>query len=372
MSMKNRAIKIRIYPNDNQKELIIKTFGCVRKLYNEMLYDVWNYFTYNNNLMFITPAMYKNEFSYMKEVDSLALANVGLDVKRAFLSYFKKKTKFPKMKHKKNKVQSYTTNYVNNNIVIDGNMIKLPKLGFVKCKNHRVFENSSLKSVTISKSATNKFYASCLYEIEDGDNKASEVSYNEDVKVLGIDYAMDGLGVYSDGTRCDYPKYYKKSQRKLAREERKLSHCVYGSKNYYKQKMRLARIYEHITNQRRDFLHKETKRLSDKYDVIVVEDLNLKAMSKTLHFGKSISDNAYAKFVSYLEYKQQDRKHRLIKVDRFFPSSKRCHKCGNIKSNLTLGDRVYTCSCGVSMDRDINAAINIKNEGIRLLKEQLV
>lgn len=368
--MKLRAVKIRLYPNEEQCVFIAKTFGCVRKLYNEMIYDVWNYFVCNNSLMFITPAKYKRDFTYMKEVDSLALANVYLNVKEAYNSYFKKRTRFPKFKKKHNHLESYTTNYVNNNIIVTNNTIKLPKLGIVKCKNHRVLEDSKLKSVTISRTSTNKYYASILYEI-DTDNQ-SIFKYNESMNVLGIDYKMDGLGVYSNGELCSYPKYYRISLDKLKREERKLSKKVYGSKNYYKQKLKVSKIHEVITNQRRDFIHKETKRLSDTYDVIVVEDLNLQGLSKTLHFGKSIYDNAYGMFLSILDYKQKDRGHTLIKVNKFFPSSKRCSVCGNIKDNLELSDRTYTCDCGNTMNRDINAAINIKNEGIRILKEQLV
>ena len=366
--MKRRAVKVRLYPNKEQEKLIIKTFGCCRKLYNVMINDVQDYYKTHGSFKILTPASYKKEYTYMKEVDSLALANVQLDLKAAFKSFFKKISNFPRFKSKKNPVQTYTTNFVNNNIEVTDKYIKLPKLGFVRYKHHRIFENARLKSVTIRKSSANKYFASLLYEISESEKQASDINIKEE-NVLGIDYTMGSLGMYSNGECANYPKYYNKSLSKLKREMRKLSKCTLRSKNYYKQKLKVAKVHERITNQRLDFIHKETLRLANSYAAVVVEDLDLKEMSKD--YGKSIHDNAYSTFLNILEYKLKDRGHRLIKINKYYPSSKKCSMCGKVNDDLKLSQRTYICECGNISNRDLNAAINIKNEGIRMLKEQL-
>ena len=178
---------------------------------------------------------------------------------------------------------------------------------------------------------------------------------------------MSGLAVMSDGTRAEYPGYYRMAEKKLAREQRKLSHCKKGSRNYEKQKRRVAVCHEKVRNQRRDYLHKFSRKLASMYDVIGVEDIDMKAMSRCMHFGKSVMDDGYGMFRSMLEYKLNERGKELVKVDRFFPSSKRCSCCGRVKEDLRLSDRIYVCTCGNIMDRDVNAAKNIKMEAERLI-----
>jgi len=314
----------------------------------------------------VTPAKYKQEYPWLKEVDSLALANAQLHLETAYKNFFRDKSVgFPKYKSKHKSKASYTTNVVNGNIRISNERIRLPKAGEVKIRIHRGVEDSwKLKSVTISRETTGKYYAALLYQYECNENQVHEVN---DKRILGIDFAMHGLAVFSDGTKADYPMFYRKAEKKLAREQRKLSKCQKGSRNYQKQKIRLAKAHEKVRNQRSDFQHKLSHRLSDEYDVIAVEDLNMKGMSQLLHFGKSTMDNGYGAFLNMLEYKLERKGKELVKIDRFYPSSKRCSCCGQIKADLKLTDRIYICSCGNLMDRDVNAAINICDEGRRLL-----
>ena len=254
---------------------------------------------------------------------------------------------------------------VNKNIRIEGKKIRLPKVGMVRIRVHReIPEGWKLKSVTVSKEGSGKYYASLLFDVPERESQAGGA---EKEKVyLGIDYAMSGLAVFSDGTIAEYPGFYRKAEERLAREQRKLSRCEKGSRNYEKQKKRVAVCHEKVKNQRKDFLHKLSRELADSYDVIGVEDINMKAMSRSLHFGKSVMDNGYGMFRSMLEYKLEEQGKDFVKVDRFFPSSKRCSCCGRIKKDLKLSDRIYRCGCGNIMDRDVNAAINIRMEAMRL------
>jgi putative transposase len=257
---------------------------------------------------------------------------------------------------------------VNGNIRIEGKKIRLPKVGMVRVRVHRdIPEGWILKSVTVVKEPTGKYYASLLYELPERENQAKGKSREAgEKKYLGIDYTMDGLAVMSDGTKADYPKYFRQAEDKLAREQRKLSHCERGSRNYEKQKRKVAVIHEKVKNQRKDFLHKMSRSLADGYDIIGVEDIDMRAMSRSLHFGKSVADNGYGMFRDQLGYKLKDRGKYLVKVDRYYPTSKTCSKCGKVKDVLLLSERIYRCECGNEMDRDVNAAINICEEGKRI------
>jgi putative transposase len=361
----NRAVKCRIEPNKEQKGLLGKTFGCCRFLYNRMLSDrIAGDVT--GELVRPRPAMYKKEFPWLKEVDSLALCNVQLDLEGAFRNYYTRPgTGYPRYKSKHHSRRSYTTNVVNGNIRIEGKRIRLPKIGKVRIRVHRdIPVGWKLRSVTVSMDPSGKYYASLLYDVPESENQTSGTGREK--RYLGIDYAMNGLAVFSDGTRAEYPRYFRQAEERLGREQRKLSHCVKGSRNYEKQKKRVAVIHEKVKNQRKDYLHKLSRTLAGEYDVIGVEDIDMKAMSRSLHFGKSVMDNGYGMLRSMLEYKLDERGGELVKVDRFFPSSKRCSSCGRIRKDLTLGDRVYRCGCGNVMDRDVNAAINIRQEVMRL------
>lgn len=267
----NRAVKIRIYPNAEQRVQIEKTIGCSRFIYNYMLADKMEHYKKEKKMLRNTPASYKKEYPWLKEVDSLALANVQMHLESAFHKFFREPSAgFPRPKSKKSSRKSYTTNVVNGNIFLEGKYLKLPKMTAVRMKLHRpISEKWKLKSVTVSREPSGKYFAS----------------------------------------------------------------------------------------------------LTESFDAVCVEDLNLKGMAGGLHLGKGVHDNGYGLFLSMLEYKLEERGKYLIKVDRYFASSKICSVCGNKKEELSLSDRIYYCECGNRMDRDANAAVNIMNEGKRIFAE---
>ena len=267
----NRAVKIRIYPNAEQRVQIEKTIGCSRFIYNCMLADKMEHYKKEKKMLRNTPASYKKEYPWLKEVDSLALANVQLHLESAFHKFFREPSAgFPRFKSKKSSRKSYTTNVVNGNIFLEGKYLKLPKMTAVRMKLHRpISEKWKLKSVTVSREPSGKYFAS----------------------------------------------------------------------------------------------------LTESFDAVCVEDLNLKGMAGGLHLGKGVHDNGYGLFLSMLEYKLEERGKYLIKVDRYFASSKICSVCGKKKEELSLSDRIYYCECGNRMDRDANAAVNIMNEGKRIFAE---
>ena len=267
----NRAVKIRIYPNAEQRVQIEKTIGCSRFIYNCMLADKMEHYKKEKKMLRNTPASYKKEYPWLKEVDSLALANVQMHLESAFHKFFREPSAgFPRFKSKKSSRKSYTTNVVNGNIFLEGKYLKLPKMTAVRMKLHRpISEKWKLKSVTVSREPSGKYFAG----------------------------------------------------------------------------------------------------LTESFDAVCVEDLNLKGMAGGLHLGKGVHDNGYGLFLSMLEYKLEERGKYLIKVDRYFASSKICSVCGKKKEELSLADRIYYCECGNRMDRDVNAAVNIMNEGKRIFAE---
>ena len=267
----NRAVKIRIYPNAEQRVQIEKTIGCSRFIYNCMLADKMEHYKKEKKMLRNTPASYKKEYPWLKEVDSLALANVQMHLESAFRKFFREPSVgFPRFKSKKSSRKSYTTNVVNGNIFLEGKYLKLPKMTAVRMKLHRpISEKWKLKSVTVSREPSGKYFAG----------------------------------------------------------------------------------------------------LTESFDAVCVEDLNLKGMAGGVHCGKGVHDNGYGLFLSMLEYKLEERGKYLIKVDRYFASSKICSVCGNKKEELSLSDRIYYCECGNRMDRDVNAAVNIMNEGKRIFAE---
>ena len=362
---KNKAYKFRLYPNMDQGSLIDKTIGCARFIYNQMLADKINHYKDTKLMLYNTPAQYKNEFEFLSEVDSLALANAQLNLQEAYNNFFrrvkqgKKEIGFPKFKSKKKCNWSYTTNNQKDSIRIENTKIKLPKIGFIKVKLHRnIPEKHIIKSATISKTRTNKYYISILVEYE------IQVFIKDIEKVVGLDFSMKELYVDSEGNSANFPRYFRLSQEKLAKEQRILSHRKYESKRYEKQKVKVAKVHERISNQRKDFLHKESKKLADIYDLICIEDLNIKAMSQCLNFGKSVSDNGWGFFTTVLQYKLEDQGKQLYKIDKWFPSSKMCNVCGSINDELTLADREWVCDCGAKHNRDHNASINIRTVGM--------
>ena len=364
----NKAIKYRLYPTNSQVELFAKTFGCCRKIWNLMLADKIEHYKTTGKMLITTPAQYKklNEYKYLKEVDSLALANIQLNLQTAYKNFFRdKKTGFPKFKSAKRSRKTYTTNNQNGTVSLTDNGIKLPKIGIVKAKIHRKPESDwKIKSATISQDNDGKFYASVLFEF---DKSITKVPVSDNA--IGLDYTSDGLYTDSNGDICGSPKYYRKSQKKLAKLQRQLSRKAKDSNNRNKARFKVARLSKHISNQRLDFLHKKSTEIANQYDVVCVESLDMKNMSnKGFGNGKSTLDNGYGMFLAMLDYKLADRGKHFVKVDKWYPSSQICYACGRQHKEMKdLSVRKFVCDCGYSNDRDINAALNIKGEGLRLL-----
>lgn len=378
--MTNRAIKYRAYPTTEQSIKLAKTFGCCRKVYNLMLSDKIESYKSTGKFAVVTPAKYKKDYPYLKEVDSLALANKQLDLQEAFRNCFsksrKKNNRFPKFKSAKHSRKSYTTNNQHGTVAVTDDSIKLPKIGYVKAVIHRKPDNNwAVKSATVSKESDGKFYISILFEFADAVN-----SYVANItNAIGLDYASDGLYVDNNGNVGTNHKYYRESHDKLAKAQRKLSRMQGAKKhevksnNYAKQLYKVNKIHRHIANQRLDNLHKISTEIANQYDVVCVETLNMKSMSnKCFGNGKATLDNGYGKFLSMLEYKLSEKNKYLVKVDKWFASSQICHCCGSVHPEMkNLAIRTMKCDCGLTISRDQNAAINILHEGLRILNESL-
>ena len=375
----NRAIKYRVYPTTEQSVMFAKTFGCCRKVYNLMLSDKIEGYKLTGKFPMVTPAKYKAEYPYLKEVDSLALANKQLDLQEAFRNTFSKSRKknngFPKFRSAKHSRKSYTTNNQKGTVaIIDNKYIKLPKVGKVKAVIHRIPDSSwTIRSATVSQESDGKYYISVLFEFCNAIN-----TYVADrTNAIGLDYASDGLYVDSNGNIGSNHKYYRESHYKLAKAQRRLSRMQGSkkheakSKNYIKQLRKVNKIHRHIADQRLDNLHKISTEIANQYDVVCVESLNMRSMAnRGFGNGKATLDNGYGMFLSMLEYKLSDRNKYLVKVDKWFPSSQICHCCGTLHPEMkNLAIRIMRCNCGLTISRDQNAAINILNEGLRLLAE---
>ena len=359
----NKAYKFRLYPNTEQRTMFAKTFGCVRFVYNRMLADKIAYYQETEKMMQNTPAPLKKEFEWLREVDSLALANAQLQLQTAYKNFFRDKSVgFPKFKSKHKSRKAYTTNNQGGTVRIECGKLRLPKIGFVRIKQHRqIPEGYAIKSVTVSQEPSGKYYASILTEYD-----MELVERDLDlVNALGLDYSSPRFYVDSEGNVADMPHFYRDAEKRLAREQRRLSKMVKGSNNYQKQKIKVARAYEKVRFCRTDWQHKESTRLANQYDYICVEDINYQDMGRGLHLAKATNDNAFGQFRHMLTYKMAERGKKLITIDKWYPSSKTCRFCGNVNSELTLKDREWTCSsCGEHLLRDHNAAINIRNQGL--------
>ena len=364
--MVRKAYKYRIYPNTEQKVFFAKCFGCVRFFYNKSLSDMNDIYKAANKMKNITPASYKEDYPFLKEVDSLALSNAQLNRNIAFKDFIKQnhqnnKDK-PNFKSKRND-QSYTTNMVNGNIKISSNSryISIPKCPRIRIKMHRTFIGT-IKSITVSRTTDNKYYMSLLVEEKIKPLKESN-------KMVGLDLGLKDLIVDSNGRKYKNHKYLTRSQKKLAREQRKLSKMMKGSNNRNKQRIKVAKLHKHIQNQRNDYLHKLSKKIIDENQIICIESLLVKDMMNDSKLARNISDVSWSRFVSMLIYKANWYGRKVVKVHSTYPSSQLCSKCG-YKNSITkdLAIRKWTCpKCGSIHDRDINAAKNILSKGIKML-----
>jgi len=369
--IKQKSYKFRIYPNQEQQVYFAKAFGSVRFLYNKMLAERKElYEIYKEDKEQLkahkpkTCTEYKKDNPWLYEIDSLALANAQINLQTAYNKFFRGKGKvgFPSFKSKHKDKDSYTTNNQGGNIRIENKHILLPKIKGIRIVQHREIPNTeTIKTVTISRTPTNKYFVAILTEREEEKTQIIDIK-----SAIGLDFSMPHFFVDSQNNKGEYPKFYRQAQENLAREQRKLSHCKKGSNNYHKQKLVVALIHEKISNQRKDWLNKLSCQIAKDNDIVCLEDLNMKGMSQTLNFGKSVSDNGWGQFVNMLNYKAKS----VIKVDKWYPSSKICNHCGRKNVNLMLNDRVWNCSeCGAAIERDYNASQNILDEGMRLVRK---
>jgi putative transposase len=366
--MAEKAYKYRIYPNKQQEELIQKTFGCTRFVYNYYLDKRKEYYekdkaTFTYNMCSKDLTQLKKELIWLKEPDKDSLQKSLKDLDIAYQKFFKEHSGYPKFKSKKDRHKSYRTSCTNNNIRFENKHIKLPKLGLVKVRDKQIPQGRILNA-TISQESNGQYYCSlCCTDVE-------FVQYEKTSQNIGIDLGLVDFAILSDGNKIDNPRFYEKSEKKLAKLQRELSRKTIGSNRWNKARVKVTKLQKHISNQRNDFLHKLTTNIVKNFDVISIEDLDVKSMRETDSNtrNKRVGDVSWSEFRRMLTYKCEWYGKTLSVIDRYFPSSQICHCCGHKDGKKDESVRNWICpECHSELDRDVNAAINILNEGLRLV-----
>ena len=370
-----KGLEVRLYPSKEQRVLIDRTLGCSRFVYNKVLgmkKELWEDYKlyFNPNLK-----SFKEEWKFLTKVPSQALANSYMDCMTAFNNFFdslkgKSKTKqsFPKF-HKKGQKDTFriaaTKTSKGYDIRIeDYEHIKVPKLGSIKFRNYNNLDWSKIHiyNITIKKTPTSKYFASLCVETEDP--KYIEPKFN----ACGFDLGIKDFAIFDSGEVIENPKYYRIIEYRIKKTQRQLSKCKKFSKNYKKVQLKLAKLHEKIKNQRKDFQHKISRKIVNENQIIVSEDLNVKGMLKNHKLAKSFQDASFSSFYKMITYKAKEQHRQYVKIGTLYPSSKLCHCCGFKYKGLKLEERFWNCpECGTYLDRDENAAINILNEGLKIL-----
>ena len=361
--------KLRIYPNIAQAEKLAKAFGSARWYWNNSLAETQKIYQATGKglgqyqLNARLPQL-KSEIAWLGETHSQVLQSVSLHLSRAFVNFFERRAKYPQFKHKHRK---QSIQYPQGVKVMEGCKVYLPKIGHIKAVVHRELVGT-IKTVTVSRDPSGKYYASILCE---NDAAIPEVLLNG--KILGIDVGLTDLAVTSDGSKFSNPKPVAKAQRNLARKQQQLSRKAKGSNTRNKARLLVAKAHERVANARKDYLHKLSTRLVNENQVIAVEDLHVKGMMKNHNLARAIGDAGWGAFTNMLKYKTARAGKGYIEVNRFFASSKTCSCCLHAQASMPLDIRMWTCDqCGTKHDRDINAAINIRNEAQRMITAGIV
>ena len=364
-----KAFKYRLYPTKEQAVKITAQFGCCRYIYNWGLQrKIDSYTVKGENLscfdLINELTALKNEFPWLKDVYSQSLQMSLRHLDNSYTRFFREKKGFPKFKSRKNPVQSCS---YPQGVKFRGSKVFLPKIGPVDIIMHRPFTGIT-KTVTLSRSASNKYYVSVL--VETGDALPEQQSFSAETTV-GIDVGLRHFAVFSTGEKVEHPKHLLKAEKKLIRSQKSISRCCKGSNNKGKRRIKLAIQHEKVAAKRRDFLHKLSKRLISDNQAVAIEKLDVAGMLKNRRLAKQISASGWAEFFTFLDYKASWYGKSVIEIGRFDPSSKTCHSCGFVNKDLKLKDRIWTCPrCGDQLDRDINAALNIK--AFALLHKNLI
>lgn len=387
--LKHYGLVLRILPTEKQVDLVYQTFGCSRLIYNNFLATRQDYYKetgktlstsdYKKNIL--NPLKKTEEFNFLKKVDKFALESAVENAEDSFDRFFKGQNKFPKFKSKRKAKKSYTTKFTNNNIRIENNFIQVPKLGKIKFVRPKTKENDSklikikngtarILNATISYQGGKYYISLCLEEIVNLVNPLNLENIDLN-KIIGIDLGLKDFVIINNGLytqKEENPRYFAKSEKKLAKLQRKLSKKKLDSKNFNKAKLKVSKLQKKIANQRLDFCHQLSRKLCNENQVVIVENLNIKGMVKNKNLAKAIQDAGWSKFLTFLKYKLGWEGKHYIEVDRWFASSKICSHCGEKKLMLSLNEREWVCSsCNTHHDRDENASINIRQEGMRML-----